>query len=240
MPDEISSPTMNSLQDADTIEWETSTLSSIFPTPAPAAANSGLPNSTADAGAISAMTKLSESMIVHQKAALKHQESKDDNRTKAWNKLLRIQQNVLLLGGIDPQGTVPTEITEEMLSVLGCSNGAQVKQYLKQCMPGNNMMLEPGFCSAISKHIFVHSDDSLSPKCFIPFLNPPVSDHHDLVENGDLLRLDVHDKFNKKDLILLTKMNITILLKTQDLINHMKHIPVLASLCLSGTPVLFM
>ena len=86
------------------------------------------------------MTKLSESTIKHQKAALKHQENKDDKRMKAWKKLPRIQQNVLLLGGIDSEGTGPTEITEKMLSVLGCSNDAQVEQYLNQCMPRNSMM----------------------------------------------------------------------------------------------------
>ena len=237
-PVEVSSPTMSCLQDADTIEWDTSTKLSIFPPPSPAAPSS-IPTNSSNAGAISAMTKLSESMIEYQKATLKHQESKNDNRTKAWNKLPRIQQNVLLLGGIDSHGSVPSEITEEMLSVLGCSNGAQVEQYLKQCMPSNNMMLEPGFCSAINKGIFVHSDDSSSPKHFTPFLTPPVSDHHDLVENGDLLKLAVQDKFNNEDLVLLTKMSITIPLKTQDLKHHVKNIAVLSGLCLGGDSLLF-
>ena len=100
-------------------------------------------------------------------------------------------------------------------------------------------MLEPGFSLAINKGIFVHSDNSLSPKQFTPFLTPPVSDHHDLAENGDLLKLAVQDKFNNKDLVLLTKMSITIPLKTQDLKHHFKKIAVLSGLCLGSDSLLF-
>ena len=63
-------------------------------------------------------------MIRHQEVALNRQENKGDDRLKIWKKLPR---NVLLLGGIDSDGVVPENITDEMLSVLGSSNGAQVE-----------------------------------------------------------------------------------------------------------------
>ena len=50
-------------------------------------------------GAISAMTKLSESLVRNQEAALKASEEKVDNRLKAWEKLPKIQQDIILLGG---------------------------------------------------------------------------------------------------------------------------------------------
>ena len=84
-----------------------------------------------DDGAVTAMTKLSESMIKHQEAVIRSQEEKSDPKRKAWNKLPAIQQNIILLGGVDDAGTVPDSPTEEMLSILGCQNGAQVDQYLK-------------------------------------------------------------------------------------------------------------
>ena len=83
-------------------------------------------NSLSQDGAITAMTKLSECMVKHQEAVLKHQEEKKDTRQKAWTKLPAIQKNIILLGGVDDQGSVPDHPTKEMLSILGCQNGAQV------------------------------------------------------------------------------------------------------------------
>ena len=73
------------------------------------------------------MTKLSASMIKHQEATLKSQKEKGDNHMKAWRRLQKIQQHVIVLAGVEDNGTVPTEPTEEMLSILGCQNGAQVE-----------------------------------------------------------------------------------------------------------------
>ena len=118
------------LSDPETLAWERETKrQNLAPTPstvdlteeapkgAPAFAN----------GAVAAMTKLSESTIKHQEAALKVQEEKSDSRIKAWRKLPKIQQDIILLGGVDEDGKVPEEPTEEMLSILGCQNGAQVE-----------------------------------------------------------------------------------------------------------------
>ena len=69
------------------------------------------------------MTSLSKSMIAHQKATLKKQEEKDDNRTKSWRRLPLLQKNVILGGGVEEDGTLPTEATEEMMAILGCQNG---------------------------------------------------------------------------------------------------------------------
>lgn len=51
---------------------------------------------------------------------------------KAWRQLPKIQQTVIVLAGLEDNITVPTEPTEQMLSIRGCQNGAQVEQYLRQ------------------------------------------------------------------------------------------------------------
>ena len=47
---------------------------------------------------------------------------------KAWHRLRKIQQHVIILNGLEYNGTVPTDPTEEILSILGYQNDAQVVQ----------------------------------------------------------------------------------------------------------------
>ena len=49
------------------------------------------------------------------------------------------------------------EPTEEMLSILGFQNGAQVEQYLRQVMVRYSIHLEPGLYLVLNKGITVHS-----------------------------------------------------------------------------------
>ena len=120
-------------------------------------------------GVIAAMTSLSRIMIEHQKATLKKQEKKDDSHLKSWHRIPNLQKNVILCGGIEEDGTIPKEATEEMMAILGCQNGAQVDQYLRQSMSSYNMRLEPGFCTALNKGILVCPDDASTPKKLLCF-----------------------------------------------------------------------
>ena len=86
-----------------------------------------------------------------------------------------------------------------MLSILGCQNGAQVDQYLRACMSGYNMSLEPGFCTALNKGMLVCPDDVSTPTNLTPFVTPPVNDDDDADDNANLLKLAV-----KKNMIQLT------------------------------------
>ena len=61
------------------------------------------------------------------------------------------------------------------------------------------------------------------PKNFTAFLTPPVNDDEDAEENANLLKLAVQEKYDRSDLILLTKMDITIPMKTQELRHHVKN-----------------
>ena len=160
------------------------------------------------------MTKLLESIIKQQSATLKSHEAKADSRLKAWNRLPKLQQNVILLGGIDEDLNVPTHPTEEMFSILGCQNGAQVEQYIRQSMSGHNMALEPGLCTALNKGmLFCHTDTGV-PKNFTIFITRPQRDDFDNSINADLLKLAVQEKLDNNDLQLLTKMKVTIPMKT--------------------------
>ena len=150
---------------------------------------------------------------------------------KAWKKLPKIQQNIILSGGISEDGEIPEQATEEMLSILGCQNGAQVDQFLRQSMLSHNMALEPGFCTALNKGIFVSPDDASIPKKITPFLTPPVKDDEDVEENSHLLKLAVQEKYDAQDLILLTNMEISIPLRTQDLKHHIRNITGLTGRC---------
>ena len=74
------------------------------------------------AGAMTEMTKISESMTRYQEAAAKVQEVKANSRLKAWNKLLIFQQHINLLAGVYSNIVVHKEPTEKILAILGCSN----------------------------------------------------------------------------------------------------------------------
>ena len=110
---------------------------------------------------------------------------------KAWNKLPKIQHNVLLFGGVGEDGNIPEECTEEILSILSFQNGAQVEQYLCQSMQEHNMSLEPRFFTALNKGILVSPDDASTPKNFTPFLTPPVGDDDEDDDNAKILKLAV-------------------------------------------------
>ena len=100
--EKIPSPGLSILEAPETVEWKKTTRESIFPEKASPTvvdlSNSQGPSGLQD-GAITAMTKLSDSMIAHQRAAIKNQEEKADSRIKAWRKLPKLQQNVILFGG---------------------------------------------------------------------------------------------------------------------------------------------
>ena len=70
------------------------------------------------------MTKLSEAMTRYQEASAKVQDSKADIRLKAWMIIPQVQKNSILLGGVKDDVTYKKDVTEYMLSILGCSNGA--------------------------------------------------------------------------------------------------------------------
>ena len=91
------------------------------------------------------MTRLSDSMIRHREAALRNSEKKSDSRMKAWRRIFKIQQNVILLRGMDEDGADPIDPTAEMRFVLGVQHGAQVEQYLRQSLQGHSIALEPVF-----------------------------------------------------------------------------------------------
>ena len=61
------------------------------------------------------------------------------------------------------------------------------------------------------------ANDSSAPKYFSPFLTPPISDEDDRLENNDLLKLAVQTKFSVRDVSHLTKMDISIPMRSQDL-----------------------
>ena len=54
---------------------------------------------------------------------MKAQEEKGDYRVKAWKNLPKIQQDIILMGGIEEDDAIPQMATDEMLAILGCSNG---------------------------------------------------------------------------------------------------------------------
>ena len=83
---------------------------------------------------------------------------------KVRNKLNRIQKNYISLEGVEVDGIVPSKVIEEMLSIVGCQDGAQLDQYLKKIVAGNNIDIESGLCSTMNKSIFVHAGNSTRPK----------------------------------------------------------------------------
>ena len=126
--------------------------------------------------------------------------------------------------GVEENGTIPSEPKEEMYAILGCHNGAQVNQYLRQAIPGFNVRFEPGFCTALNKEILVCLDDTRTPKNFTAFFTPPMKDNIDEDTDSNLLKLAVHERYNNEELHLLTKMEAFIPMSAQDLRHHVRNI----------------
>ena len=106
-------------------------------------------------------------------------------------------------------------------------------------MVGYNVKLEPGLCSSLNKGIFIHADDTTAPKHFTPFLTPPISDDEEVAKNNNLLKLALQTKYSDNDVSLLTKMDVSILMKTQELKHQMKNIAGLSDRCLGSSSLLY-
>ena len=104
-------------------------------------------------------------------------------------------------------------------------------------MSDHNIQTEPGLCLAINKGITVHPDDVSTPRNFTAFLTPPVNDDGDIIENGNLFKLAVQDKYDKHDVVLLTKMDISIPMKASDLKHHAKNFAGMAGRMFGQTSV---
>ena len=84
----------------------------------------------------------------------------------------------------------------------------------------------------------MHPNDASTPKHFSVFLTPPVTIGENK-ENSDLLKLAVQSKYSDEDVTLLTKMEIVVPVKTQDLRQHVKNIAGLAAICFGKESMLF-
>ena len=226
---DFKAPITAAIEDEESLEWLRET--GAWAEPPKPAVTVDLTDQTpavSDGGTLTAMTKLSETMVKYQETAARIQEEKTDVRLKSWNRIPQIQKDIILLGGITENSEVPTEPTEEMLSILGCQNGAQVEQYLRQVMIRHSIQLEPGLCSALNKGIIVHPNDASAPKHFSVFLTPPIILGGEKAENSNLLKLAVQSKYSEEDVVLLTKMDISVPMKAQDLRQQVRNIAGLA------------
>ena len=124
---------------------------------------------------------------------------------------------------MEEDSSIPKDFSEEMPSILGFQNGAQVDQYLRKSIQGHTMYLEAEFCTAINKGILVSPDVASNPKNFTSFLTPPVGDDEEDEENHNLLKLSVQEQLDEKDLVLLTKMDVTIPMKVHCLKHRIKN-----------------
>ena len=111
-----------------------------------------------------------------------------------------------------------------MYSILGCQNGAQANQYLKQTMSGNKVSFEPGLCTALNKGMFICPDGVDPPSNVTPFLMPPMADDDDEEQNANLLKLAVQEKYDSANIELLTKMEVSIPMKSQELRHYLNNI----------------
>ena len=59
---------------------------------------------------------------------------------------------------------------------------------------------------------------------FTVFLTPHINDDDEEEENANLLKMVIQEKLDNKDLKLLTKMEVTIPMKTSELRHHVKKI----------------
>ena len=91
-------------------------------------------------------------------------------------------------------------------------------------MLGQNVSFEPCFCTALNKGMFLCPDGVGPPPNFTPFLMPPMADNKDKEQNANLLKLAVQEKYDSTDVELLTKMDVSIPMKSQELRHYFKNI----------------
>ena len=84
------------------------------------------------------MARLADSIVDTQEAALEASRVKDDPMLKARRKVPQLSKNAVLYGGVEEDGTIPKEPTEERIFILTISNGADAHTYLSRCMKHHN------------------------------------------------------------------------------------------------------
>ena len=90
-------------------------------------------------------------------------------------------------------------------------------------MATHNMRLELSFCTALNKGVLVCPDNSTTSRNLTPVLTSPTKDEDDEDEDTNLLKMAIQKKYDSTDLRLLTKMDISIPMKTIELEHHMKN-----------------
>ena len=229
-------PIFGPLQDADCFAWEKETAASYLgsatmPPGSQVASTTSAPNSRPQStttvpglgGALTAITKLSASLVKTQERSIELQREKDDPKIKAWKRVAERHKNVILFAGIDEHGDIPTEPTDEILTILTSINGADACQYLQGCMSSYNLAIVIGLCTAVQKGILINPDDSGVPTNLSPFLTPPLSDDEDELLNHNNLQLALKEKLDAADVTLLTKMEVVIPMTVEQLRHHIKN-----------------
>ena len=146
------------------------------------------------------------------KLYLKAQEEKEDTGKRAWKLLPNIQKNMIIGAGMKSDGTISDELSDHLMTILGCLNGAQVKQYVDTILSENNMSISTGLCSALNKGIILSGDNESHPKNLTPFLTPSATSGN-ASTNADLTRLILQSEdgnLSSEDIKTLTQQVLSI------------------------------
>jgi hypothetical protein len=82
-------------------------------------------------------------------------------------------------------------------------------------------------------------NDTATPKNFTPFFTPPLPDDVEEKYNTNLLKLAVQEKYDNRDLELLTKMEVTIPMCSQELRHHVRNITAVAGRCMGEHSLIY-
>ena len=66
----------------------------------------------------------------------------------------------------------------------------------------------------------------------------PINDDEEIIDNGNLLKLAVQEKYDSQDVVLLSRMEISIPMKNKDIKHHVKSLTGLSGRCFSQSSVI--
>ena len=106
-------------------------------------------------------------------------------------------------------------------------------------MSNYNMCLEPGFCTAIKKGIFIKTNETGVPKNFTPVFILTISDEEDDEENANMVESAVQETLDDRDILFLTMMEVKTPMRTQEIQHQLKNFSGIAWRCFGDDSMIF-
>ena len=134
-------------------------------------------SSRASSNSSSLLNKLADSLNRTPASSIRFasapEDTKEDDKTKAWRKLDAHSKQGILFASTPDGLTVPQDPTDQLLQVIACKNGAAVIRLFLHWFKGLDIVIQPGMATNLCKGIFTSVPDPFAVNTFSPFFTPP-------------------------------------------------------------------